>query len=51
MGERPVGTSLGRVLDIGNYEPGNAFWQTREEQSLARMNKRYLMKFAENDAE
>ncbi len=45
MGERPEGTSLGRALDTGNYEPGNAFWQTQEEQLLARMNKRALMKW------
>lgn len=32
MGERPVGTSLGRIGDTGHYEPGNCAWQTPEEQ-------------------
>jgi hypothetical protein len=40
MGERPIGTTLGRVLDMGNYEPGNCFWMTPEEQSLARRNRK-----------
>lgn len=39
MGERPARTTLGRVLDIGNYEPGNVFWQTRSEQKLEARNK------------
>ena len=45
MGERSVGTTLGRVLDMGNYEPGNAFWQTRAEQGLSRRNKKSLLKW------
>lgn len=32
MGERPTGTSLGRLADSGNYEPGNCAWQTPAEQ-------------------
>ena len=46
MGERPDDTTLGRVLDMGNYEPGNAFWQTPDEQKLAQQNKRALLKRA-----
>jgi hypothetical protein len=42
MGERPKGTTLGRILDSGNYEPGNAFYQTDAEQKLAARNKRAL---------
>lgn len=42
MGERPEGTTLGRILDMGNYELGNAFWQTLAEQALAKRNKRAL---------
>jgi hypothetical protein len=38
MGERPKGTTLGRILDMGNYEPGNAFWMTSREQGLNRRN-------------
>lgn len=33
MGERPEGTSLGRIGDVGNYEPGNCRWQTDKEQA------------------
>jgi hypothetical protein len=33
MGERPPATSLGRIGDIGNYEPGNCEWQTRKQQA------------------
>lgn len=36
MGSKPDGTSLGRILDRGNYEPGNVFWMTPEEQALAK---------------
>jgi hypothetical protein len=32
LGERPPGTQLGRKHDMGNYEPGNAWWMTHEEQ-------------------
>ena len=46
MNERPGGTSLGRLLDMGNYESGNAFWQTPKEQGLARRNKKALLAFA-----
>jgi hypothetical protein len=46
MGERPEGTSIGRILDMGDYEPGNAFWQIDAEQKLAQRNKRALLTFA-----
>jgi hypothetical protein len=39
LGERPAGASLGRILDIGDYKPGNAFWQTKSEQASERMGK------------
>ena len=45
MGTRPESTSIGRILDRGNYEPGNVFWQTREEQELAKRNNRALVKW------
>ncbi len=46
MGECPSSQhSLGRILDLGNYEPGNVFWMTRAEQSLAARNKRALLKW------
>jgi hypothetical protein len=46
MGLRPEGKTLGRILDMGDYEPGNAFWMTSAEQSLAQRNKRALLKWA-----
>ena len=33
MGARPNGTTLGRLGDVGNYEPGNCMWQTSAEQA------------------
>jgi hypothetical protein len=33
MGERPDGTTIGRIRDKGDYEPGNCEWQTSMEQA------------------
>lgn len=45
MGERPEGTTLGRTVDRGNYESGNAFWMTQAEQNLAKRNNNALRKW------
>jgi hypothetical protein len=40
MGERPEGTVLGRRGDVGNYKPNNCTWQTHEEDTETRRDKR-----------
>ena len=39
LGERPIGKTLGRVSDVGDYKKGNAFWMTKEEQVIAAMQR------------
>ena len=45
MGDRPEGKTLGRILDRGDYEPGNCFWMTSTEQGLNVRNNNALKKW------
>lgn len=42
MGPRPAGTTLDRINNSGNYEPGNCAWESRFHQQRNRRNNRMV---------
>lgn len=47
MGPRPKGTSIERINNNGNYEPGNCRWATSTEQGRNKRNNNLITAFGE----
>lgn len=44
MGKKPNGTTLGRILDVGQYCRANCAWMTNQQQQQHRRLKRHFVK-------
>ncbi|WP_396328522.1 hypothetical protein [Burkholderia anthina] len=47
MGDRPIGMTLERINNQGNYEPGNCEWASRHKQANNRARCRFVTAFGE----
>jgi hypothetical protein len=48
IGPRPIGSTLDRIDNEGDYEPGNVRWATNEEQARNRRNNKKIELFGES---